>query len=480
MNVQTKVSPSVDLKEEGKRLADDPSAFFGDSLTAMQTVDRDTLAALQLEGLKYRFGELRSKIPMLDKLAGKQGIETLETVDDVAPILFEHTIYKSYPPALLEKGRFADINRWLSKLTVYDLTAIDVSQCQSIDDWMEVLDRESPLKISHSSGTSGTMSFLPISKAEWEKFGRMMRTATLQRFGEEPDLTSDSEIDVIYPFFRSGGSSHLRVNDVLAKYIAGSEERMLMAYPSRMSSDVLYLAAKIRAAQSKGELDRLQISPNLLERQKEFDRLESTMAADVDRFFDRMTSELRGRRVYMAGTWNILHGMAKRGLEQGAEGVFAANSVVSSGGGAKGMTPPENWKEDVCRYLGIDKIQMGYAMSEVMGMHQMCEHGHYHLAPWIIPILLDPETSEVLPRHGAVTGRAAFFDLGAETRWGGFITGDEITINWDETCGCGRTTIFLEGEISRFSEKNGGDDKISCAATENAHKEAMDFLTKFE
>ena len=79
-----------------------------------------------------------------------------------------------------------------------------------------------------------------------------------------------------------------------------------------------------------------------------------------------------------------------------------------------------------------------------------------------------------------VTGRAAFFDLAAETRWGGFISGDEITVNWEDECPCGRKSQFIEGTIERYSDKRGGDDKISCAATENAHKEAMDFLTSFE
>ncbi|MNT89546.1 hypothetical protein D3C72_2302890 [compost metagenome] len=65
-------------------------------------------------------------------------------------------------------------------------------------------------------------------------------------------------------------------------------------------------------------------------------------------------------------------------------------------------------------------------------------------------------------------------------RWGGFITGDEITIEWDEPCACGRPSQYIVGPIQRYSEKNGGDDKITCAATENSHREAMDFLNTFE
>jgi hypothetical protein len=480
MNTFSELTRAVDPREDAKRMCDDPAAFFDHSHTDMQTIPRELLERLQLAGLKYRFDDLRARIPMLGKLADKQGIGPLQQIDDVVPLLFEHTMYKAYPPALLEHNRFSDINRWLTKLTCHDLTGIDVSKCESIDEWLAVMDDESPLEICHSSGTSGTMSFLPCSKAEWDKYGKTVRTTLLQQFGAKVDPPGSVEIYCVHPYFRSGGSAHLRFNDLTAKFIVGSEERLLAAYPARMSSDVLYLSAKMRAAQAKGELDRLRISPKLLERKREFVELEASMPAHLETFLDRVTSELHGKRIYLSGTWNLLHGMAKRGLEKGFHSSFARNSIVMTFGGAKGGVPPPGWQEDVCKFIGVSKLQRGYGMSEVMGMHQMCELGNYHFVPWVVPFLLDPETSDVLPRLGTVTGRAAFFDLGADTRWGGFISGDQITVNWDEPCGCGRTSVYIEGDIQRFSEKNGGDDKISCAATENAHKEAMDFLTNFE
>jgi hypothetical protein len=110
----------------------------------------------------------------------------------------------------------------------------------------------------------------------------------------------------------------------------------------------------------------------------------------------------------------------------------------------------------------------------------MCPYGHYHLAPWVITYLLEPDTSRVLPRTGVVTGRAAVYDLLANSHWGGFITGDEFTVHWDGDCPCGAKSAYVEDNITRYSEKKGGDDKITCAATEEAHQEAMDFLTRFE
>ncbi len=119
-------------------------------------------------------------------------------------------------------------------------------------------------------------------------------------------------------------------------------------------------------------------------------------------------------------------------------------------------------------YTGVDHLVMGYGMSEISSHATMCEHGHYHLFPWVVPFVLDPDTSDPLPRAGVVTGRAAFFDLLADSRWGGFVTGDEITLDWDSECACGRTSVFIHDGIQRYSEARGGDDKINCVAAMDA------------
>src|SRR5581483_968261 len=190
MNVVHRIDPTGNGADSGVRarlLADDASAFFGHSHDRMQTIPRDELASLQLAALQYRFEALRDRIPMLQKLADRQNIARLEAIEDVVPLLFEHTMYKSYPPTLLEKNRFTDITRWMGKLTSVDLSGIDVSGCDSIDSWLEIMDRDSPLAVIHSSGTSGTMSFLPCSKREWEKFGQTQMIQLTQTFGAGAD-----------------------------------------------------------------------------------------------------------------------------------------------------------------------------------------------------------------------------------------------------------------------------------------------------
>jgi hypothetical protein len=118
-------------------------------------------------------------------------------------------------------------------------------------------------------------------------------------------------------------------------------------------------------------------------------------------------------------------------------------------------------------------------MTELSCFFLQCARGRYHLQPWVIPFVLDPATSELLPRRGVQRGRAAFFDLLPESHWGGLMTGDEIEIDFENPCGCGATSLHAAADVARLSDKRGGDDKITCAASPQAHAEAMQFLTGY-
>ena len=115
-------------------LLTDPPMVADYSLYTWEHLPRDEVNAMQLAGLKARFDQLRDAIPMLKKLADAERVEGIDQLNDVVPLLFEHTMYKSYPPALLESGRFTQINKWLAKLTTHDVASVDVSGCRSIDD----------------------------------------------------------------------------------------------------------------------------------------------------------------------------------------------------------------------------------------------------------------------------------------------------------------------------------------------------------
>jgi hypothetical protein len=461
----------------------DPIDYFDQSITKMHGIARVELEMLQREAMVRRFSEHRESVEILRNLADRLGITEVKEFDDVVPLFFAHTAFKSYPPALLDRKRYDLMTRWLNKLTSHDISHVDTTGCDSIDDWIDRLDEKTPLEVITSSGTTGTLSILPKDKAGAVYSMKLWRLFLFQNFGEEP--TRDQlhpEVDVIWPNHASGKLGHLRIAAMLKReFTGGDESRFHALYSDAISTDLMFLASKLRAAASRGELDRLEIDPKLLARKQEFEAMQARRPREMAEFFERLTRELRGRRVFMTGSYNLMYDVAAAGLERGVRGVFAPDSAILTGGGTKGFVLPDGYMDAIREFLGVERIQEGYGYSEISALHWACEKGRYHVQPWTIPFLLDPDTSAPLPRRGVQTGRAAFYDLLNASYWGGVISGDEVTIDWDTPCPCGRTSVHLAHDIVRYSEKQGiEDDRISCSATHEVQNQAVDFMREFE
>lgn len=157
--------------------------------------------------------------------------------------------------------------------------------------------------------------------------------------------------------------------------------------------------------------------------------------------------------------------------------MFAADSLISMGGGNKNRVLAEGWQNVLFDFLGRS-VRDAYGMSEIMAGTRKCIYGNYHIQPWVILYLVDHASGRVLPRTDTQTGRLGVFDLLPSTYWGGFLTGDEVTITFDERarCRCGRVGPYLHSQLRRYSEQEGGDDKITCAGAPQAHDNAVQYL----
>ena len=82
---------------------------------------------------------------------------------------------------------------------------------------------------------------------------------------------------------------------------------------------------------------------------------------------------------------------------------------------------------------------------------------------------LDKAGEKLVPGVGGgpLEGRAGFFDLSIDGRWGGVISGDHIEVDY-RPCACGAKSPSISDNIYRYSDLK-GDDKIACSGTIDAY-----------
>jgi hypothetical protein len=285
---------------------------------------------------------------------------------------------------------------------------------------------------------------------------------------------------VIFPWYRYGAMAYHRLFEGMLRHLFAGEEKMIFALnPGRLSADAISLAGRLRAAESKGELGQVQIAPKIAARRAELLQEQAEAPQRVAKFIERLRSQIAGRSVAVMGALPQLFDLASAGVARGAERLFDPVSHVAAGGGNKGRNLPEDWDQTVMRFFGVPRLSDGYGMSESIASSRACSQKRYHVPAHVVPFVLDPVTGEQAARAGTVTGRFGIFDLNARSYWGGFLTGDKVTLTWgDQPCACGRLGPYVHAGIRRFSESEGGDDKITCAGAPDAHERAIEFILK--
>ena len=315
------------------------------------------------------------------------------------------------------------------------------------------------------------MSFFPKSKRDYEISVRGFRVQLVQKFGQEPTQGDiHDKIHVLTPLYRDGhGSSGRFAPYLLEVFCQGDEDYLHTAFKLKVSSDLMWLAARLRAAAAKGDATQVEVPAPLLARRAELERMQKEAPAQQSEFIRTVAKALRGQRVFAMGTSNMFYDVAKRGLNEGVRGLFAPDSILMGGGGAKGMALPDDLDEVLLEFFGVPRMKSSYGMTEMNSFSIPCEHDRYHFLPWVTVFMLDLETGLPLPRNGVQTGRAAFFDMTHDGTWGGIVTGDQITIDWDTPCPCGRTSVYVRGR-STASAKLKAATTRSPAPPRRAHR----------
>jgi hypothetical protein len=429
--------------------------------------------SIQLAALQRRFAEQRESIVALKRLADGEQITRVDSFSDALPLFFDHRVYKSYPVSLIERRDFPKLTAWLNRISSMDLPKmIDLSGLKLLDDWLTRID-DSGMLVGHSTGTTGKLSFILRSREEFPAWKAAYWKAWEASCGVDLENT---HVPTFFPGHRSGHQMAMKMRTIFNIPAAGGPEHYYSLYNTPLSSDLLSLAARMQSAEDRGELDRLGLDPVLIEARKVMVEQGRRRTQDTEAWIEKLIHDFRGQRIKMTGTFDDLVRIATAGSAKGLKCAFAPDSIRM--GGVKGL---KNTSSDAARlvedFFGINIGAAVYGMSEITGAAPRCTQGFYHFMPYMAPILLDRD-AKALPRQGVQTGRLAMYDPLAATRWGGFISGDQLTIHWEEDCRCGWKGPRAAAEVTRFSEMEGGDDKITCAGTAEVYNEFMTYVSE--
>jgi hypothetical protein len=442
------------------------------------TMDPREIADMQLAVLKQRFDELRPRIRVVGSVAEDVGITSIRTIEDIIPLCLPHTMYKSYSTVHIENGRYDRLTEWLAGLTSLDLSGVDVSGCDSLESWLDALEADTLLRPSVSSGTTGKISFYPRSSVEADIFLRLLVQA-LAGFGDEPDSALGSgEPDWFSPLpMATGRQTLVRMFDLIRRHCYGGDgSRVHTLGQGHWDADMLWLSGRMRAAEGRGETATLTLTPALQRVRDKVRAAQEVSAESAERFITELFVEHRAKRVILFAPTGMLIDLAADVKRRGIKPGFAPGSFILTGGGSgsKGKEFPEGWEELLYGVFPRPHQEI-YGMTESTATCRLCTHGWIHWPPSLVLFLLDPDTGKPLPRSGVQTGRLALFDLSVSTHWGGAITGDQITVDWDTICPCGRVGPRLKNNVTRYSQMR-DDDKITCSKSPGAYERAVENL----
>ncbi|MFJ5304695.1 hypothetical protein [Streptomyces sp. NPDC088350] len=420
------------------------------------------LRELQLEAAREAFVAHRERIPLLRTRAAESGVHGIESPDDLVPLLFSHTSYKSYPLSLITGGRWDRLLRWYTTVSAVEPGDVDVEGVTDIDEWADRVTAAGHRPYI-TSGTSGKVSFLNCAASDLSFLHDILGNLTCwpDPLPTEPTRRGYLLAPASGPMRSIDGFRWHA--DVFAR---PGETRLLTEDPMRVSE--LMSSALLRRRMAEGTATPQEISS--------FENASGAREEELGAALARIVDDIAAHRdepLLIAGMNNqqftLIQALRARGVPDGG---LHPETLVLSGGGNKGRALPDDYQQQFAAfYDGVRRVR-SYGMTELQGSCPACELGNYHIPPWVIPLVLDEPGEKLLnTEQGVVEGRFAFLDVSLEGRWGGLISGDRVLVDFSP-CDCGRPGPAVLPDIRRYGDL-GGEDKITCAATLDSYVRGM-------
>lgn len=424
-------------------------------------ISHDDLLPLQIEAADEIFQDRIARIRLLRNRAETGGVTAIHSLEDLVPVLFAHTTYKSYPETWLSENRWDRLGKWLDTVSANRVEGVDLDGVGDFDDWLERLEAKGHF-VSCSSGTTGKSAMMNATPDDL-LFGSK-DTATSVAWTTQIDPSHDRRVFALAPVARIPRNDAVKRALTDAYALPGVPLWDLPVPPITVGRIAGMVALRKSIADGTAQPEDIaRYEAESASRQHAIDRAVVVAAEEI--------VAARRDRMLIIGMWTALHKIAElvRGMGFSAKD-FSAENMLYVGGGLKGAVLPDNYREFIYETFNIQPrhLHSFYGMQELNTTFPKCSAGRYHSAPWMIPLLLDDSGDNLIaPRRSEQEGRAAFFDLSLQGRWNGVISGDKIAIDYGP-CACGAASPSIADNVMRYSDLSGGD-KISCSGTIDAY-----------
>jgi hypothetical protein len=437
-------------------------AYLGDP--SGYDLGHDDVRDVQLAAINERFQDQVGKIKLVALRAKDAGLSEIKSFEDVVPLLLPHTAYKSYPESFLTEKKWDRLTKWLGTVSAYPTDNVDLSGVQEIDDWVEACGRAGHF-VSCSSGTTGKSAMLTASQVDLD-FASKDGVAAVE-WGS--DIRAG---DMRTPAGAAGAVAYTPRNAAMGMAMMGAfvdpeAPRFQTGLPP-VTIGSLTKMITLRKSIADGTAKPGEIAAFDTETEARQKGLDDAQVGAVEDIIGK-----RNEKLYITGMWGSLYPFAEAVRARGYSGKdFNPENGVYLGGGLKRAQLPDNYREYVYETFNLQPrfIYQMYGMQELGTSMPRCQKGgRYHLPPWLVCLPLNKEGDALMPGvgEGKVEGRAAFFDLSMDGRWGGVISGDHIEVDYSP-CVCGSGSPSIADNVYRYSDIE-GDDKIGCAGTVDAY-----------
>ncbi|WP_433631888.1 hypothetical protein [Nocardia sp. CA-120079] len=420
------------------------------------------LRETQVAALDEKLRQHHDRIKLLGHRAREAGITEIHDRADMVPLLFPHSVYKSYPESFLIEEKWDRLGKWLGTVSPYPISPIETSDIADIDDWIGRLQAAGHY-VSCSSGTTGKSAMLLASARdmEWSR----KDTVNVFSWGSGVRPAQDRRMVGIAATASVPKNAVIAAAQQAAFGDPAKERFRLPIPPITVGSLTKMVVLRKKIADGTARPEELA----------DFDRTSRNRQEALDKAMIAGAEALvryRADKLYISGMWNALYQVAAIVRDMGYSATdFHPDNCLYVGGGLKRAQLPPDYQQFVHQTFNIpaDRDFQNYSMQELNSGMPKCRKGdRYHIPPWIVPFILDQDGATLLPHEsGEIEGRAAFFDLSLDGRWGGIITGDKIALDVDP-CACGNKGPSIRNDIVRYADTK-GDDKIGCAGTVDAY-----------